>query len=97
MWDEVAQSAGAGGGGISQVFKEPAYQTANLPASDQALLNGFRGIPDISYNADPLTFILVYLIVSSLLLVFTRSVAQARAHRNGLVSSQMPIRWRVTL
>jgi subtilase family serine protease len=59
VWDEVAQSAGAGGGGISQVFKEPDYQKANLPGSDQSLLNGFRGIPDISYNADPLTFILV--------------------------------------
>lgn len=61
VWDEVAQGAGAGGGGISQVFKEPGYQKANLPASDQSLLNGFRGIPDISYNADPLTFILVYI------------------------------------
>ena len=60
VWDEVAQGAGAGGGGISQVFKEPAYQTANLPASGQSILNGFRGIPDISYNADPLTSILVY-------------------------------------
>jgi subtilase family serine protease len=60
VWDEVAQAAGAGGGGISQVFKEPAYQQANLPASDQAILNGFRGIPDISYNADPFTSILVY-------------------------------------
>jgi subtilase family serine protease len=61
VWDEVAQSAGAGGGGISQVFKEPNYQQTNLPASDQSLLNGFRGVPDISYNADPLTGILVYL------------------------------------
>lgn len=61
VWDEVALAAGAGGGGISQAFKEPAYQKANLPASDQSLLNGFRGIPDISYNADPLTFILIYL------------------------------------
>jgi len=61
VWDEVALGAGAGGGGISQVFKEPTYQKANLPSSDQTLLNGFRGIPDISYNADPLTGILVYL------------------------------------
>ena len=52
---------GAGGGGISQSFKEPDYQKANLPASDQSLLNGFRGIPDITYNADPQTTILIYL------------------------------------
>ena len=61
VWDEVAQSAGAGGGGISQVFSEPDYQRANLPKSDQKLLGGHRGIPDISYNADPLTAILVYI------------------------------------
>ena len=36
VWDEVALGAGAGGGGISQVFKEPAYQKANLPASVQS-------------------------------------------------------------
>ena len=60
VWDEVALSAGAGGGGISQVFKEPDYQNDTLPASVQSQLNGFRGIPDISYNADPLTGILIY-------------------------------------
>jgi subtilase family serine protease len=61
VWDEVAKMAGAGGGGISQVFSEPDYQRANLPKSDQELLGGHRGIPDISYNADPLTAILVYI------------------------------------
>lgn len=59
VWNEGA--ADAGGGGISQVFKEPDYQQNNLPSSDQALLGGRRGIPDISYNADPATSILVYL------------------------------------
>ncbi len=56
----VWNSSGAGGGGISQVFKEPDYQKGSLPASDQSLLNGFRGIPDISYNADPEKTILIY-------------------------------------
>jgi subtilase family serine protease len=51
---------GASGGGISQYFPEPLYQRF-LPASDQALLGGHRGIPDISWNADPSTPILVYL------------------------------------
>jgi subtilase family serine protease len=60
VWDEVANSGGAGGGGISQYFKEPSYQVANLPSSDQQLLNGYRGIPDVAYNADPYTPILVY-------------------------------------
>jgi len=52
---------GATGGGVSQYLKEPNYQVQNLPASDQALLNGHRGLPDISFNADPLTGVLVYL------------------------------------
>jgi subtilase family serine protease len=51
-------NGGASGGGISQHFGEPAYQRV-LPASDQKLLNGHRGIPDVSWNADPSTSILV--------------------------------------
>jgi subtilase family serine protease len=51
---------GGGGGGISQYFPEPSYQGSSLPQDKQALLNGFRGIPDISYNADCNTGILVY-------------------------------------
>ena len=40
--------------------------TQSLPGrkedkSDQKLLNGHQGLPDISYNADPNTPILVYL------------------------------------
>ncbi|HZU68837.1 MAG TPA: S53 family peptidase [Ktedonobacteraceae bacterium] len=48
------------GGGISQYFPEPAYQQAYLPSSDQQLLNGYRGLPDISSNADPATPVLIY-------------------------------------
>ena len=59
VWNDGPASAG--GGGISQVFQEPAYQKNNLPASVQATLGGHRGIPDISYNGDPNTTILVYL------------------------------------
>jgi subtilase family serine protease len=50
----------ATGGGISQQFAEPLYQRL-LPASDQSLLGGHRGLPDISWNADPNTPVLVYL------------------------------------
>jgi len=51
--------ADAGGGGVSQQFSEPAYQTV-LPASVQKTLNHHRGIPDVAYNADPFTGILFY-------------------------------------
>lgn len=54
-------SSGATGGGISKVFSEPDYQQNNLPASDQKLLNGNRGLPDVAWNADPNTSILVYI------------------------------------
>src|SRR5437588_3067690 len=54
-------NTGASGGGLSHYFAEPVYQQANLPASDQKILNGFRGLPDISWNADPFTAVLVYI------------------------------------
>ena len=50
---------GASGGGLSQYFFEPLYQYL-LPASVQKKLNHHRGIPDVAYNADPNTPILVY-------------------------------------
>jgi subtilase family serine protease len=51
---------GATGGGISQKFSEPLYQRL-LPRSDQTLLAGNRGIPDISWDADPNSPVLLYL------------------------------------
>jgi subtilase family serine protease len=49
VWNDAF---GRGGGGVSQYFAEPSYQKTSLPQQDQVLLNGFRGLPDISYNAD---------------------------------------------
>ena len=66
VWNDnyVANSncaaAVAGGGGVSHQFAEPAWQHV-LPASSQRLLHEHRGLPDISYNADVCTAILVYL------------------------------------
>jgi len=57
-WDD--HFIGATGGGVSQQFSEPSYQDS-LPASVQTTLNDHRGIPDVAYNADPNTAILVYL------------------------------------
>jgi subtilase family serine protease len=51
----------AGGGGISEIFAEPNYQTKTLPGSVQTELGGMRGVPDISYNAAVFNeFILIY-------------------------------------
>jgi subtilase family serine protease len=57
VWDN---ETGATGGGISQTFAEPIYQRL-LPPATQRQLGGHRGIPDISWNADPETPILIYL------------------------------------
>jgi subtilase family serine protease len=58
VWNDF--NGGAGGGGVSQQFSEPFYQYS-LPLSVQQTLNNYRGIPDVAYNADPNTPILVYL------------------------------------
>jgi subtilase family serine protease len=58
VWNEGIDG-GATGGGVSQTFAEPLYQRL-LPSSAQRALGGHRGIPDISWNADPFTSILVY-------------------------------------
>ena len=58
VWDTTTNG---GGGGISQFFHEPNYEEAHLHSSVKKELNQHRGIPDISYNADPNTSILVYI------------------------------------
>ena len=51
-WNALAQSEGATGGGVSEVFAAPSFQNrANVPAAP----NGFRGrgVPDVAAVADP--------------------------------------------
>ncbi|MEO8888216.1 MAG: S53 family peptidase [Jatrophihabitantaceae bacterium] len=50
----------ATGGGISQYIPEPWYQRL-LPRATQTLLAGHRAVPDVAFNADPKTGVLVYL------------------------------------
>jgi subtilase family serine protease len=50
---------GAGGGGVSRQFSEPLYQKLLLNSAQKSLRN-HRGIPDVAYNADPNTPILIY-------------------------------------
>jgi len=54
VWNELASGEGATGGGVSEAFPLPAYQTnAHVPAAP----NGFvgRGVPDVAGDADPTT------------------------------------------
>jgi subtilase family serine protease len=57
--ESVWNGFGATGGGISQQFAEPSYQK-KLPPDIQALLGRRRGLPDVSWNADPVTGIILF-------------------------------------
>jgi kumamolisin len=53
-WNELSAGEGATGGGVSEVFALPTYQSsANVPKAP----NGFvgRGVPDVAGDADPET------------------------------------------
>lgn len=50
---------GASGGGVSRFFAMPAFQQG-LPQSDQQILNGKRGVPDVAAAADPSTGLAIY-------------------------------------
>ena len=58
-WNESSVGAGATGGGFSILFPRPSYQSGVVGA------NQGRGVPDVAYNADPLTG--VPIVTSSLL------------------------------
>jgi subtilase family serine protease len=61
---EKAWNKGIGaatGGGYSQYFRAPGYQQKYLPKSFQTVSKGYRGLPDVAYNADSETSIPVYL------------------------------------
>jgi len=54
VWNELSQNEGATGGGVSEVFALPAFQSSvRVPAAP----NGFhgRGVPDVAGDADPAT------------------------------------------
>src|SRR5262245_43674253 len=50
VWNEEAIGGGATGGGVSARFRTPDYQR-NALRSLRSTLNGFRGVPDVAYNA----------------------------------------------
>jgi kumamolisin len=61
VWNELAIQGGAGGGGVSVVYAEPAWQkTTGVPATAATGVTGIgsaaepgRGVPDVAGNADP--------------------------------------------
>jgi kumamolisin len=56
VWNELANSEGATGGGISDFFPLPSWQNgAGVPPSANPNKNVGRGVPDVAGNADPST------------------------------------------
>ena len=54
VWNELANSQGATGGGVSSVFPLPSWQaSSNVPAP--TVSGGGRGVPDVCGDADPAT------------------------------------------
>jgi kumamolisin len=54
VWNELAANEGATGGGVSDVFPLPSWQTnTNVPVPTVA--GGGRGVPDVAGDADPST------------------------------------------
>ncbi len=57
-WDDATTSNGATGGGVSRMFPAPRYQQP-LPPQIRRVLAGHRGVPDVSWDADPFTGVLI--------------------------------------
>ncbi|MFY9949348.1 MAG: S53 family peptidase [Candidatus Sulfotelmatobacter sp.] len=56
VWNELANNEGATGGGISDVFPLPNYQSsAGVPPSANPGSHVGRGVPDVAGDADPST------------------------------------------
>lgn len=73
-WNELAADEGASGGGVSEVFAVPSFQSsATVPAAP----NGFRGrgVPDVAGDADPASGYLVLVDGASTVIGGTSAVA----------------------
>jgi kumamolisin len=74
VWNELTANEGATGGGVSNVFPLPTWQsTANVPKPTQT--GGGRGVPDVSANADPSTGYVIRVDGSSIVIGGTSAVA----------------------
>jgi len=59
VWNELANSAGASGGGVSDVFGLPSWQASVGVGDISGTSKSGRGVPDVAGNADPVTGYLV--------------------------------------
>jgi kumamolisin len=87
VWNELASNEGATGGGVSNVFPLPTWQTgSNVPPPTTN--GGGRGVPDVAGNADPATGYAVRVDGSNLVIGGTSAVAPLWAGLIALANAQ---------
>lgn len=88
VWNNGPDSAT--GGGVSQVFAQPAYQTgAGVPPSPNSALGQGRGVPDVAGNADPDTGYQIRVGGSTAVIGGTSAVAPLWAGLVALLNQQL--------
>jgi kumamolisin len=74
VWNELSTNEGATGGGVSEVFAVPAFQSGvNVPTAPNQFKG--RGVPDVAGDADPSTGYAVTVDGSSTIIGGTSAVA----------------------
>jgi len=87
VWNELASNEGATGGGVSNVFPLPSWQT-NAGVPKPTTSTGGRGVPDVSGNADPSTGYLIRIDGQNLVIGGTSAVAPLWAGLIALANQQ---------
>jgi kumamolisin len=89
VWNELAASEGATGGGVSNLFPLPSYQAnAGVPKNPNTDFQG-RGVPDVSGDADPTTGYQVRVDGKDTIIGGTSAVAPLWAGLVALINQQL--------
>jgi kumamolisin len=87
VWNDLSSNEGATGGGVSNFFPLPTWQSAaNVPKPTNSA--GGRGVPDVAGDADPLTGYTVQVDGQSLVIGGTSAVAPLWAGLIALANAQ---------
>jgi len=89
VWNETANGEGATGGGVSNIFPLPSYQSkAGVPPQKETQVVG-RGVPDVAGNADPVTGYKVRVDGQNTVIGGTSAVAPLWAGLIALINQQL--------
>ena len=87
--ERIANGEGATGGGVSNIFRNPVYQsTANVPPQPETKFAG-RGVPDVAGDADPETGYAVRVDGKNTIIGGTSAVAPLWAGLVALMNQQL--------